>query len=1117
MQMRLYIPKAVSAPDDWNPAGRARVRQVVTQAILRAARAVSRTGLQVEVLDETPDASRPSADLNARSHGTPRERIDETRRLTGGYSYGVPSYGDEGKLVSVPVDADTASAEKKPVSVPLDADAAVTEHGDGDLVTNEGDRVIRKDFAETAVIFAQGLKFVYAGSNPYVIARNLPRALHWGYSLFGGLGFAVFNPKHSTKLEFYVVGLTESLDMQELKGFGEAFTAQGFEVSAVQRRAELIQQKDFYTVVVATRQGDVLLSSRMHEFWNVAAVGHALKNVPRGQRSVSHGSLLTASQRLLQPSVSAGDDQAIVDTIVNWDHTLFAVIPWETREHYVELLINAWTGDREEIAIIEIIKATHTVAVLEAIFALLRKNDLFDQLFDDLDGRVVDLLVLLSEFRPGGAVDWKYVASLLYSSNLFSPVLGSVRPLHDLEVAASGVLDWLQSTYGGIKQLLTKPGEVVEGLAHLAEFIWVLDKAQVGDPEAIAVLSRIVLQAASRTAKAIRGLEYAEELGSTYGMRSMGSTNVGEDIAGRLRAALIFEILTWFIGIGEVKAAIRAAGDLPQRLALLADALKALSGLSKIAQLGAEASKLERLLLILARGAEIAQDVRIARLAELMPREHLALLQRIAETANLPKGAGLEALKAALGHKAELLRGVDTLSASLKILDSLEATASKAGGLTTDMIEGARLILQAKGDDFTGLIRLFGEIAPEHLDEFTRTLKFLHPEHLQRWTTEALRQISQRPKAMSLIREAGGDLLDRVYTRAANWENVDRFVDKLAERRAKIGDPADYQRFVDRLNKGEIAAFDEVVGSSLLNRQLAARLRGDAASLEIDIKSLLEEAEKIEVRASKKAAGSVEKTAAMGRAAQRRRVATLLQENLADLKKKALDLENGLRSTLDLADPAEMEAEIDRLLREARAESDVIHVPLSETELEPAEAAASGKAEGAGTQQDLDNLRKAARTDPDAAHALVNRYKQMSDFELFRRFTDAGDETAAAIIRQQFPSNEAALRKVLGSNYRPPHSATAILRRGDLEVWRQPLQSGNMTAEERALGFPRNTLATHTEARAVQQPGILPGDNLEIRGQYDPCPSCVRTMRDAATKTGATIRYWWPGGSVVFP
>ena len=149
------------------------------------------------------------------------------------------------------------------------------------------------------------------------------------------------------------------------------------------------------------------------------------------------------------------------------------------------------------------------------------------------------------------------------------------------------------------------------------------------------------------------------------------------------------------------------------------------------------------------------------------------------------------------------------------------------------------------------------------------------------------------------------------------------------------------------------------------------------------------------------------------------------------------------------------------------------------------------------------------------AHGNWGRYQKMSDLEVFTKYADDGDPTAAAEIRRRFPSNDAALRKILESEYRPPHSATTVLRRNGREAGRTSLTSGNMTPEERALGFPRSMLATHTEARAVRRVPLQEGDVLEIRGQYDPCGSCQRAMQEAATNTGATIRYWWPGGGTV--
>ncbi|WP_433960888.1 hypothetical protein [Burkholderia pyrrocinia] len=74
------------------------------------------------------------------------------------------------------------------------------------------------------------------------------------------------------------------------------------------------------------------------------------------------------------------------------------------------------------------------------------------------------------------------------------------------------------------------------------------------------------------------------------------------------------------------------------------------------------------------------------------------------------------------------------------------------------------------------------------------------------------------------------------------------------------------------------------------------------------------------------------------------------------------------------------------------------------------------------------------------------------------------------------------------------------------------MQSGNMTPEEAALGFPRSTLATHTENRAMRQVAMNPGDTVTIRGQYPPCKSCKGAMNRKAAEVGCTVNYLWPEG-----
>lgn len=90
------------------------------------------------------------------------------------------------------------------------------------------------------------------------------------------------------------------------------------------------------------------------------------------------------------------------------------------------------------------------------------------------------------------------------------------------------------------------------------------------------------------------------------------------------------------------------------------------------------------------------------------------------------------------------------------------------------------------------------------------------------------------------------------------------------------------------------------------------------------------------------------------------------------------------------------------------------------------------------------------------------------------------------------------------------HNANVMVRNADGRVVsHQRVVSGNMTPDEKALGFPRNTLASHTEARAVRDTPLSSGQSMTITGQRPPCPSCRGAMNRAAREGGANIQYQW--------
>lgn len=833
MHLRLHVPSSIDVPDDWNMSQRERLQQVVGRAFARAVSMLDLSTIQIELVS-TPEQVAESTTMNTaiqvaqsiQAQSDVNERID-VARARNGVSYEVPDYDSGGQLVDIPMHAGgeampgTTESDaidrgdypqppnrayyrmpgyasgRGPVEIPMYASRKET------IDTSEGDSIDLGEFPHLAVIQGRGNTYIYAGGGPYVKAQNLARAMQWGAYLFGGSGYAILQPKGaSLDGPFYVAPLLESL---KLKGETGPFTLASGE-KAVGIDAKMIHLQDYLSVAVIDSRGNLLFGNRLNDPWNLSMYKRALAHVPENQRVVDKSSVQEISGLLLSHAAASHDDEGMIEIIVKMDRTLFAAMPWEKRAEYLVLLLDAWTNEREEIAILEIIHATRSESELEAIFALLRERGKYEKLFDDLDGRVFELLRMLGEYRTGRPLDWHYLADLLIEMEC----MPSTDPGQKLELLAGGLGDWLQNTWDGIRFLFTNPGETLEGLGHLAELLWTVQQAQKGDLQAQAFVTHMVTQVGTAIAKAILGLQYAEELGTPYDHRG-DSVNIGAGILGRLQAAFLFEVLSWFIGIGEIRAAVHAAGTLPERLAVLMEALRSLRLLGKAAEVGSDAAKLEHILVALAHIADVGEEARIVRLAEFLPQEHLALLESIAQSVELPQGAGIDTLRKMLSGKTELLQGVDRLGDALSVIGRVEARASSAGGITAEMAQGLQALLYDTGWDRVTLVSLIEDIPTTNLSEFLRTMTFVKPTYLQRWGVQALKEIAARPRVQTFIREAGSNLLEVAFGHTRrSWEEFETFLEGLSIKHNRTPSAIEYQRFLDRLAKDEDAAFDEV-------------------------------------------------------------------------------------------------------------------------------------------------------------------------------------------------------------------------------------------------------------------------------------------------------------------
>jgi hypothetical protein len=784
------VSVSFTTPDGWPPEWRARLQAVASGAIARALLAV-----HVSSVAEPSDAPPRHLD-NERER---RERIDAARVLRGGGGYLVPSHQRGGEPVALPA------------QLTFDEPAQVVGGlSPTTIVTGVEDVVFRREMPYETVLHATGNVYLFAGGSPFVASQSLARAIEWGQYLFGSRGYAIWQREApSGATAFWTAGVRASKPLHEL-GLTGRRSAPGdrigdIEIRAV-REAQTLYSKGIVAVVLP--EGIALVDASGP--WAGGALEAGRKAVPKEEAFVEPGEARYVGWKLLQ---TARDEQVALQLIVRMDHTMFALVPWEERATYLQLLVRADLDRPRRVAVIELLRGTRTEPELEAMFSVIRRNAAYDELFNQLDDRLFELLETLGEFRSGAKLDWRYIVDLVYELDF-----AGGAPTRELWRAWGGLRNWVLGLLEGLAFIFTKPGEVVAGLAHLGELIGLVERARFGNREAQAQLVQLVSNAAESIAKAIRGLRYADQLGRPHGERERGAKTAG-DILGRLKYALVLEILSWFVGIGEVKAALSAA-RVPEALGRVLSVLMRLGRLGKGAELARSAARLERILLALGRLAKVGEDeARVARLLEFLPEEQIGQLGRLAEAIDVPRGAGAsEALLHAGAGDQELQRAVKELRQGLAAAGRIEAKAGQAG-VTAEMAAGLRRLLRDASWPEETLLKLLDDVPPAILADFMHMLAFVKPEHFGVLGADAFIALAHRPQAMALLRDGGSELFAATFKRTGgSWEEIDRLAAGVAARKAELRDPVDYQRYLDRLIRGEAAAVEQTEAAAALAR-----------------------------------------------------------------------------------------------------------------------------------------------------------------------------------------------------------------------------------------------------------------------------------------------------------
>jgi len=730
-------------------------------------------------------------------------------------------------------------SEALPGKVPAGAegeDAGPQEGGRRPALRNSlGDILVEADspFDGRPTLQIPGKPFVYIRSPKYVKTTNLLRAVAWGRLLFGATGFALLDGEFPEGGNgYYVVRLEKPVSSEDIRTRRDQdFVVEGtklhqFDLDISWLNTVLNERNVPYLLwYIELQDGFVLYQSLAHYRLITAKLANDKKTAGVLNAEKIRETIFNPIDTLLT-SPSEDDQERAVDLIVELNAAAFALLPWETKVRYLRALIEAWTNRREEEAIFEIIKSVRSASELEAIFEMLRQQHILDQLFNDLDSNVYDVLEYIGR-HYGRQInfDSKYLIDILIGAGVI-PAAGLLDPENELVGMANGFKTWILSNVEGLWFIISEPGKFLDALASLFEFLSIVDQAQRGNLYAIQFLIETVQSVGEKIKFAIIGANFAHET---------------RQILTRLRYALVFEVLSWFVGIGEIKSALGAA-NLSERLAGLARILRLLGLAGKAAEIPEAASKIERLAAFVARALRELNTAEDAiRLIGHLPAEDVAALGRVAETAELGKAADL-------AHLRQLLRGQEALlhdlNRSVGNLETLARVESKLGRqISQEGAEGLQRLMSHADLSAAQVRKLVDGIAdPDQLADFLSTLRHMAPERFtgaNRLGMDFLEKLSSSRRTMQFLREVDIETLGRIHLeQKGDIRQVERFLDNLETLRTEQAMSAsEYRRLLDRLRDGDRAAYESVelarfpAAARDALAQLRAALSGDPDAL----------------------------------------------------------------------------------------------------------------------------------------------------------------------------------------------------------------------------------------------------------------------------------------------
>jgi hypothetical protein len=807
LKKRYHIPTRVNWSAQPNAQESTRLERVVLEAIRRAIERQDQIASEIVVTD-------------FEAQETVSERFSPTRYQSDRSTYSIPSYDNGGAPTEVPLEeTDTAevggSSGDALTFEPNVITSTVRLHPSGDV---NQDQIIASHSpfeGQTVAIF--GWEAVRIHAERYAVSSDLRRAIRWGEYLFGARAFAILEgPFGEPGSRYYVLGTTHALTWTPGEHGKGQFLA-NVEVWGVNARYWVgtladEQGKSYILRVLVTSNGNSLFPNArlVEEFLSEQTFFSAERGVIPAE--LARSLVFAEIDRL----ISNGDMEEAARRLAELDANAFSLVDWETKARYLQVLIEAWTLEAQEVAIVEIIKSISSRSELFAALSRLQQAGLYEQLFADLDSQIWSLLVVVGQgFGSAEPITLAFLVEILQETGLVPRTLQEVSAriavsstgftispngLAEIEEAARGFVRFLGGSLEAIWMLISEPEKVVEGIGQLVKLSVMVQLALLGHPPAIEYVDNILRQMSQ---KVISGWQGAKILGITG------------DLIRRIKWAIIWEVASWFIGVGEVKAILSGVG-ITEQVAAIARFVRILSFVGRATETERLERKLQSLARIVSRSSRIlTHEDEVLRMLSHLSEDNVRHLARALEAVDIDETMDLARLQQLLGNASDTLRQAETLS----------ELATKAGGLSDEVIEAFHVLASRSpltADELTYLVRSLPE---GEGSRFVHALRAI-PETAFGSSREILQAIATSSKRMDALVNLGYDAFTAIYRRAGNnFQTLDEYLTALGylERNLPLDVRAtEFRQLLDRLERADSRSWLELENARRANPWRAA-------------------------------------------------------------------------------------------------------------------------------------------------------------------------------------------------------------------------------------------------------------------------------------------------------